>query len=274
MNRMPICALTLSVFAGIPQPAAADTVRIGGTGAALALVSRLGEAFAAAGSTDGVAVVAGLGSGGAINALTAGAIDLAVTARPLTEAERVAGLRAEPLLETPFVFVGSGAPAKTLTPDEIVAVYDGRLTRWPDGTEIKPILRPRSDSASTFLVERIEGMGKAMDSLRRRPDVPVATTDQDNMALAEAVPNSLATATLVQVECERPKVSTVALGGVAPDLEAMRSGRYPWKMRFELVSRAARPAAAARFVAFLSRPEAAAVLRGCGAEPLAAPAAH
>lgn len=256
---------TLLALLGGAGAGSAEEVRVGGTGAVIGVLGRLGEAFAAKHPGERLEVVPGLGSGGGIVAVADGVLHLSVSSRALKAEESAKGLTSAPLLDTPFVFVTSHPKPQRLTRAEVVAVFDGTLKAWPDGKEIKPVLRPKADAATPFLVQHFEGMQPAMDKLRQRADVPVAATDQDNVATAEKVPNSLAGASLVQFMTESPRLRLVALDGADASVETMESGAYGLKMRLHLVSPQKVGEAARRFIAFLGSPEAARIMRESGA---------
>src|SRR5262249_35692256 len=261
-----IIALTLSLTAN----ALADDMKVGGTGASHGLLLRLSEAFHAVSPGDRIEVVAGLGSSGALAAAAEGASGLAGVSRDLKSEEKAKGLVAEPLLHTPFVFVTSHPDPQFLHKWSVVAIYDGTLTAWPDGKEIRPILRPKSDSASIFLLDNFEGMQAAMDKLRQRMDVPVAATDQDNIEAAVTVATSFAGATLVQIMTERPRLRPVAINGVHASVAAMELGAYRLKMRLDAVIKSTPSPVARRFATFLHSAEAEKIIRENGGAPVPA----
>ncbi len=248
-------------------PARSDEVRIGGTGAALALTRSLSAAFAAAQPTDRLDVAVGLGSGGAIAAVAEGVLQIAVAGRGLTAEETAKGMASVPFLRTPFIFVTARAPAPKLTTANVVAIHAGGLRTWPGGANIKPILRPRADAATLFLTEHVPGMAAAMESLRKRPDVPVAATDQDNIETAEQIAGSFAGTTLLQVTTERPRVNIIALDGVVPSVESMEAGAYPLAQDLYLVTAAEPSAVTRRFLAWVRSSAGRAIIRAGGARP-------
>lgn len=272
LRRLALAALMSSLCAmGTVGVASAEAVKVGGTGSAVGLLGRLGERFAAKYPGNSLEVVPGLGSTGGIAATIDGALDLSISSRPLKPDEAAKGLTSVPLLDTPFMFVTSHPKMQNLTRAELVAIYDGALKAWPDGAEIKPVLRPKSDAATPFLTQNIEGMQTAMDKLRRRPDVPVAATDQDNIDTAEKVPHSLAGATLVQVLTEQPRLRHVSLDGVEASVETMNSGAYGLKMRLHIVAPAKPTASAQQFLSFLRSTEADQIIRESGAAIVSLP---
>lgn len=255
-----ICSLAAS-------PAQADDMRAGGTGAGHGILQRLAEAFRTANPSDRLELIAGLGSTGGISAVQEGVFAFAVSGRPLKSEEKAKGLDSTPFLHTPFVFVTSHRNPVALTGADVIAIHDGRMTRWADGSEIKPILRPRSDSVSTFLTERMTGMQPAMEKLRQRPDVPVAPTDHDAAEAAEKIANSFAAMTLVQYLTEKRHLQLIPLDGVTPSIEQMENEKYWLKTTLHLVTRQQASPAVQRFLAFLRTPAAEKLIREHGAVP-------
>lgn len=249
-----------------------EEMKVGGTGAALGLLKRLAHDFAGANPGDSVEVVAGLGSSGAITAVGEGVLQLAVIGRPLKSDEQAGRLTSTPFLDTPFIFVTSHPARQSVTSDDVVQILSGTLRMWPDGAEIRPILRPRSDAAAMFLLERFEGLKTGMDNLRRRPDVPVAATDQDNADVAQRTPNSFAGMTLLQFEAEKLRLGAIPLDGVPASLETLRAGTYPLHMRLSLVWSAQPSQVALRFRNFLGETTAATIIRDSGGVPAPLPA--
>ena len=254
--------------------ALADDMKVGGTGAAYGLLLRLSEAFQAASPGDRIEVIAGLGSSGALAAAAEGALGLAIVSRDLKPEESAKGLVVEPLLHTPFLFVTSHPDPQVLTKAAVVAIYNGTLTAWPDGKEIRPILRPKSDSATSFLIDNFEDMQAAMDKLRQRVDVPIAATDQDNIEAAVTVANSFAGATLVQLMTERPSLRPIAINGVHASVAGMELGAYRLKMRLDAVIKATPSPVAQRFATFLHSAAAEKIIRENGGAPLPAGEAY
>jgi len=171
------------------------------------------------------------------------------------------------MLDTPFLFLTSHPKGQRLTRNEVVAIYDETLTAWPDGNNIKVILRPKSDSVTPFLNANFSGMQNAMEKLRQRREIPVAATDQDNVEQAERTPNSFAGATLSQFITDQPRLRPVELDGIVASVTSMENGSYTLKMRFHLVSK--QPSSLAqRFEQFLRSEQTRSLLRANGAVSL------
>lgn len=264
MQRKTLSAAAMFLLSVCTGTALADEMRVGGTGAAHGLLLLLSEAFQAAHPGNNIEVVPGLGSSGGISALSEGALQFSVSSRLLKAEESAKALESTPFFDTPFLFVTSHPKPQKLTKAEVVAIYDGTLAKWPDGKDIRPILRPKSDSVTPFLIANFEGMQTAMDKLRQRPDVLVAATDQDNIEAAEKIANSFAGATLAQIATEQPRLRTVSLNGTEASVEAMENGSYILKMRMYAVTRSKAPPIVQRFVSFLRSSEAEKLIRQSG----------
>jgi len=84
-SRAVLSAFTASVAVAshVSATAAGSTkLRIGGTSMALGAMGQIGDAYAAVHPGDVIEVVVSLGTSGGLSAVAAGAIDLALAARP------------------------------------------------------------------------------------------------------------------------------------------------------------------------------------------------
>jgi phosphate transport system substrate-binding protein len=257
-------SLAIAVFFGctlVAGPsAAAETLRLGGTGSAIGMLRQVGDEFTAATGVK-VEVVTSLGSNGAIRALVDGMLDIAVPARPLKTDETAAGLRQVAVLRTAYVIATSHFSTTGLKSADLAEIFKAGKPTWADGTPIRIILRPRSDSDTALLGELFAGMTEAIESARRRAEVPTAATDQDNVALADRTSGSLVGTTMTQIKTEHRNLHIVPLDGVEPTLANFESGVYRFAKRmYFIVPRDSTPEAQ-RFVDFLRSPQGVKALR-------------
>ncbi len=78
----------------IPVLAQAEEIKIGGTGGALATMQLLGDAYSKNHPETKIIVLPSLGSSGGIKAVLAGAIQVAVSSRPIKDSETSLGASA------------------------------------------------------------------------------------------------------------------------------------------------------------------------------------
>jgi phosphate transport system substrate-binding protein len=242
-------AATLSCAAA---PSNAETIKVGGVGGAESVMRKISAAFMAANPGVTVEVMSRLGGTGAIKALSAGAIDVAITGRKLTDAERAAAPLVEAnFLETPLLFTTSNRSVQSITREEAVAIYAGRKKTWPDNSDIRPIVREATESDVILLASLIPEYGPAMEIARKRPELPTAGNDIINVERALTMQGSFTQITLLQMKADNLNLTPLRLDGVEPTLENLAAGRYPVVKQIRVVTRQDASPHAKLFLAFL-----------------------
>ena len=255
-------SLACALFACLPPLSSvrAADLTVGGTGSATELLRRLGDAFSKHGEarTD---VVPSLGSSGGIRAVADGVLDLAVSGRPLKPAEVKQGMTVPLVLRTLFIFATSHPRPNALKSSDLSKVYASLNPAWTDGTPIRIVIRPPSDSDTDLMAQLFPGLGAAVEGARKRPDVPVAATDQDNLDVAEQLPGSLVGSTLTQITLETRRLRAIAIDGVDPTLDNFERGTYQYGKSLYFIVPAKPTPIAERFIVFLRSAEGQALLR-------------
>jgi phosphate transport system substrate-binding protein len=256
----------LSVFSLAAPDAAGQAVRIAGTGAAVGAMELLIAEYRRAHPGASFGPVEAIGSGGAIRAARAGALDIALVARPLSDADAAAGVRALEYARTPFVLaVASRAPVTALTRADLARIYAGDLDTWPEGTRVRPVLRPADDIDTRHLKDFGPEVGRAVEQALKRAGMLVASTDREAADILERTPGAIGPSTLGLIQSERRGLRALAMDGVAPTLQALESGAYPHHKRLYLViGKKGLTPEAARFVEFVTSPAGKALLRNNG----------
>ena len=230
-----LLSLGLSVAAAF----AAETIRIGGTGGALGTMRALGEAYKKDHPKVDVVIVPGLGSGGGSKALMGGALDVAVTARPWKGAEKLDGAEARLYGWSPFVIaVTSKNPAANLTIQDILDIYSGKKTSWPDGQRLRLILRPFTDSDTEMLLNIGPDMEQAVRSAHQREGMKIAITDEENADVIQSTPGAVGTSMLSLIVSEKRPLKALSIKGVVPSVTTIADGSYPWFKSFYVVTKA------------------------------------
>ncbi len=232
--------------------AAEETLKLGGTGGALGTMQQLADAYALSHPGVRVQVLPSLGSSGGIKAVLAGAIQIAVSSRPIKEAELKRGALVVEYARTPFVFATS-VPARVdgISTAELVEIYGGRISSWPDGRRIHLVLRPAGDSDSDLLKSISAAMREAGEAAEMRKGMLFGVTDQEAADLLEKTPGSLGTSTLAQILSERRRLKPLKLDGAEPSPANIANGSYPLHKSMFLVTGPASSAAARDFVDFV-----------------------
>ncbi len=264
-RRLLWAPIIIGALAFVPRPAAAQSLVIGGTGSGLGTMTRLAEAFGHLHPELSPTVLPSRGSSGGIKALLAGEIDLAVSARPLKPEERAAGATDLAYGRTPLVLVASrDIKMVALTGEDVVAFFTGARRAWPDGSPVRLILRPESETDSRLLVESFPAIEAPLAALREAGSVPVAYTDQDAANLLDSVPGAFGVLALSVILGEGRALTPLVLDGVAPTPENLADGSYPMGKTLYFVT-VPEPSEPTRdFLAFAASPAGRAILEATG----------
>jgi len=111
------------------------------------------------------------------------------------------------------------------------------------------------------------GTREAFVRLRQRADIPVATTDQENLDLAEGLAGSLVGTTLAQVVTEGRRLHFVPINGIRPSIEAVAGGMYGVTKSFHFHARTRPSDRVIAFMAFVGSEDGQAILRRCAILP-------
>jgi len=245
--------------------AAAQEIKIGGTGAALGTMQLLAQAYAKTQPDARITVLPSMGSGGGIKAVVAGAIQIAVSARPLSEAESKAGATAIEYGRTPLVFATAAAnPVTGITTQNLADYYAGRVDQWPDGTKLRMILRPIGDSDSETIKAMSPAMRDAKTAAEQRKGMVFTVTDQETASAIEKVAGAMGPSTLALMISEKRALKALALDGVAPSAQTIANGSYPLVKHVLMVTGPKSPPEARAFVTFVQSAPGREILRQTG----------
>jgi phosphate transport system substrate-binding protein len=237
-------------FAAVPS--SAETIRVGGLGGAETVMRKISAAFMAANPGITVEVMNRLGGTGSIKAIIAGAIDVAITGRNLTDAEKASAPIIETdLARTPVLFTTNNRSVHSISREEAVAIYAGRKTTWPDNSNIRPIVRESTESDIMLLASLIPDYAPAIEKARMRPELPTAGNDIVNAERALSIQGSFTAITLLQMKADNLSLTPLKLDGVEATVENLAAGRYPVAKQIRVVARQDAGALIKLYLAFL-----------------------
>lgn len=250
---------------GLAPCALAETINVGGSGADLATMRLLAEAFQRVEPKVSVEVLPNLGSGGGLKAVLAGKLDLALLTRTLKDKETQHGLRVLHYARTPLVFaVARDNPQTGIDRAHLIEIYSGRNLRWKHGAPIRLVLRPESDSDTLILKQALPGIVPSLNEAYQRLGLPIAVTDQDAADAIETIPGAVGTSTLALLLAEKRKLKPLAVDGVGPSPATLASGAYPFVKELYFVLPAASPSHVQRFIAFVRSHQGTGILEKTG----------
>lgn len=173
-------------------PAAAGEIPIVGTGDGIELLQAVAAAFNADHADHSISVPASIGSGGAVTVVGADRHQLGRVARPLSGSEKAQGLSETPLVRLPSaVFVHPEARIRSLTAEQLAAVYAGKIGNWSEvgGADIKVRVVRREETDSTLIVLRASMPGWKDLPITSRSKM--ATTTQEAVETVKRVPGAI-----------------------------------------------------------------------------------
>jgi phosphate transport system substrate-binding protein len=242
----------------------AQTLRTGGTGAALGTMRALGEAYKKIEPQFSLEIVPNLGSSGGLKALEQGAVHFAVISRPLKGDESVQGYAAYEYGRTPFVLATSRSDVSNLTLRQIADLYSARVAKWPDGTPVRLVLRPANDADTPLFASFSPAIKEALAEAMSRDGMIVAVTDQDSATELGRIKGAIGTSSLALIVSEKRPLSTIAIDGVKPTAKALSDGSYPYFKSVYVVTKGTPSRETARFLAFVRSTEGRRILTDLG----------
>lgn len=264
--RMMDCILVLLIASAIlPTSSFAETLKLSGTGTDLGTMRLLADTFQKHFPATFIEIRPSIGSSGGIRAVISGMLDIGISSRPLNTEEREQGAKEWAYAKTPFVFAVDQKSSQTqLTFKEIIGIYDGSMSQWKDGTTVRLVLRPETETDTVLLKQYIPGMEPAMRKAYQRRGPPIATTDQDAADKIQKIAGAVGPSTLALILGENRPLKALALNGVAPTVENIGNGTYPMTKSLYLVTGTHPKAETQHFIDFIRSKEGAAILRRTG----------
>lgn len=242
------------------------TVSTDGSTSMESVIGVLGEQFKA---DTGVSVSYNpTGSGAGIEAVSNGSCDIGLASRALTDEEIAGGLTETVVaLDGIAIIVNAENSVTDLTLEQIAQIYTGEVTDWSEfGSDAGAIANIGRESGS--------GTRDGFESITGTEDTCVYTQELTSTgAVIQAVagnPNAFGYASLSAVE-GNDGVKAVSVENVAPSEETVLDGTYKVQRNFNFVfnSSSELSDAAQAFVDFALSADAADLITGAGAVPLA-----
>jgi phosphate transport system substrate-binding protein len=219
-----------------PLSAHDGAVHLAGTGTWLPLARALVRAFQETSPGAPLVVHDSIGSGGGMRAVADGVIDVALVSSPEGELRRAPCCRVIPIAVGAVVFgVNSSVAIDGLDREQVVAIFEGRTTTWPDGSAIVPLLRERGDSATRVAVREIQDLGTAMELAWAHGRWPIFLTDADMARALEDTPGGIGLHDLGSLQLEHPRVHVLPFERLRPGIETLSDHSYPLRRTLALV---------------------------------------
>ncbi len=207
----------------------AERVLIGGAGSAMGSMRALADAFKKTHPDFQYEVLPNAGTSGGIKGVANGVLHIGLATRLPFENENASGIEVAEYARTPLLFVANKPDVKGLSYSDITDIYAGRLTKWPDGSPIRLVLRPVRDADTLIFSKSSPEMGMAIAAAHKRKGLSLAITSDETMEMVPRVKGSLCSTTLAVIaRTPESQVNVMAINGVEPTLAHLKNGTYPY----------------------------------------------
>ena len=229
-----------------------QTLTISGTGDSQGLLRVLADSFQELHPLSEIIVPDSIGSTGGIKSLLEGTSVLARIARPLTDQEVMTGVKLLLFAQSPVVFATNKAAGElvSISEEQLVAIYQGKLTRWQELNiqkklgKIYPVSREEGDSSLSAIQKIIPQFSRLPQNISKI----IYTTPKTSQTLQsyKRVIGYLPLAVTLKTD-----LNILNLNGVTPSAENILSGKYKITVPFGIAYKAEPTGLAKLFIDFL-----------------------
>lgn len=245
--------------------AAESRLRVSGSGTCLPLLRILTAHY----SRKGVdfAYLPGLHSGGGIQGVAGGELDLGAVSRELTAEESSLALRYTLLSRDGLVVaVHPSVGVTELTSKQVQGIYSGEYTNWKQlgGPDRSIIVLDRNEDESAKIILRRYVLGPDLDVTDRAVNL---FYESDMVEAMQSTPGSVGYFSLGYGLSQNVPVRFLRLDGVEPSVANIVNGRYKVVRPLGVVTRSDAPEEVSAFVEWARGPEARKLIEASGFAP-------
>lgn len=268
MNRRSLITFVVAGLLLMPGTGrSAEAVRYSGSSTIGQSVLQLGGARRAFEGKSGLrfASLEVPGSGKGIEALLAGKANVAGASRPLKVDEKAKGIVGTTIgYDAVAVFVNKSNPVEKLSKEQLKGIFTGRIKNWKEvgGRDAPIAVNTEIQGAKRATMEMFNEL--VMDKAPYGPGFKEIDLPKDQIIDVANNPNAIGTPSLGLLSTVSPeirgKVKAIAVEGVAPTHEAVRSGAYPISRPLTLATIGAPTGDVKAFIDFMLSPDGQAVV--------------
>lgn len=245
-------------------------VRVSGSGSASPIVEELAAEFSALHPEVSFEFGSGTNTGGGVQGVADGTLDLGVANRPLKPEEEALGVGYNVFASDAIVFaVRLPNSVTSLTTEQVQSLYSGEATDWSqlggDSAAVVLLGRDPDESAVKLMFEPVMGDHPVADSLT------VLERSSEMLSALDSTPGAIGFTSLGLLRMsDYDSIEAVTLDGVPPTPGSILDGSYRWVTTFALISPPeGASGASAEFLRFVASAEASVILERYGYAPAA-----
>jgi len=249
-----LASLILSASSGLAP--AQEKIVLGGAGGIIPLMQELTNTYQAKNPSHTLELMPNsLGSTGGIKAAAAGRVSVGLVSRSLREEEK-GKLVHQVFGRGPVVVaINKGVLVSNLSESQICDIYGGKIKSWSEvgAQEAKIAVLTRQEDDSTKEVVR-QKIG-CFQALKEGPEVIVLTTSKQMIDALGARPSTIGLTEYGAMLKAEGRFKAVAINGVGPSSDSMRSGSYKVFKEFGVVTLGKPQGLVKQFLDFVVSPE-------------------
>ena len=253
VSACTIVAVFLTSLLFTSSSNAADKIVVDGSTGVMPLVAALAKVYQQHHANVTVELGRGLTPRERVEAVAEGKIDIALASHGVSTEELARrGLVAHAVAKIAVVFgVNRTVTSEQLTESQVCDIYGTKVTNWHQ-LGAAPLLvavraRPESEVDTEIVRARID----CLQELKMPDAVKLMPKSGDMAKELSGVPGAIGFTTMTVVEQSEGRIRAVALNGIAPTPENVRSGAYKLTRDSLLITKAAPAGHVALFIAFM-----------------------
>ncbi|GAM08681.1 phosphate-binding protein PstS [Geobacter sp. OR-1] len=226
--------LCLTILA---SPVYAETIKIGGSGSMIPMLTDLAKGYMEENPDDNVEVnQKSLGQNGGIKALSDGSIDIAMSAVRLTDDQNRLPIKAYEIAKVAGVIVVTNdVPVTNISTQQLCDIYSGKIKTWEQfggsDSAIQVLTRPESDSTKF----RLRKSFACMENLKESPDAVNLPKSQEMYNALVSRSNAIGIVDAIAMAEGIGKFKAIKVDGNSYLM--YESGQWPYGYRNHLVVR-------------------------------------
>lgn len=256
--------LFAAVFSLAASTASAETIKIGGSGSMIPMLTTIAKSYMKKYPKETVEVTQkSMGQPGGIAALNAGAIDIAMSAMPLnTEQLKLPVRPLEIALVAGVVAVSKDVTVANISSQQLCDIYSGKIKNWKQvgGTDaaIVVMTRPESDSTKTMFRRAFA----CMENLEEGPGVINLAKSQEMFTALESKQNTIGIVDAIAYHDALGKFKALKI-----DNNSFESSKWTFILRNHLVIGKAPKEGVKKFLEFIKSSEGQSLIKADKARP-------